>query len=78
MIVGADLRRAREGQQVSLARLARLIRRDKGHLSRVETGSGREVTPALVRDLARLSDARRRRCRPGLLRRRRGDGMSMR
>jgi transcriptional regulator with XRE-family HTH domain len=53
MVVGADLRRAREAQRVSLGRLARLISRDKGHLSRVETGSGRDVTPALVRDYER-------------------------
>jgi transcriptional regulator with XRE-family HTH domain len=53
VITGADLRKAREGQRVSLARLAQMINRDKGHLSRVETGSGRDVTPALVRDYER-------------------------
>ena len=31
MITGADLRKAREGQRVSLARLAQMIGRDKGH-----------------------------------------------
>jgi transcriptional regulator with XRE-family HTH domain len=53
VISGNDLRTARVSRGVSLGQLARLIGRDKGHLSRVETGAGRQVTPALVRDYER-------------------------
>ncbi|WP_198152781.1 helix-turn-helix transcriptional regulator [Pseudofrankia sp. DC12] len=48
MISGDDLRTARLSCGLSLGQLGRLIGRDKGHLSRVETGHGRQVTPALL------------------------------
>src|SRR4051812_8505440 len=53
MVTGNDLRAARLSARLSLGQLARMIGRDKGHLSRVETGKGREITPALVRDYER-------------------------
>lgn len=54
MITGQDLRRAREGKGVGLARLATQIGRSKGHLSKVERGvDERPVTPALIRDYER-------------------------
>jgi len=56
VITGSDLRAARLNSGVSLGELARAISRDKGHLSRVETGRGRQVTPALVRDYERALD----------------------
>lgn len=53
MVRGDDLRAARLSRGFTLGQFARMIGRDKGHLSRVETGRGREVTPALVRDYER-------------------------
>ncbi len=53
MVTGEDLRKAREAKGVSLGKLAAELKRDKGHLSRVERGDAREVTPALVRDYER-------------------------
>ena len=54
MILGRDLRAAREAKGISLGRISQRIGRDKGHLSRVEREVGdREVTPALVRDYER-------------------------
>ncbi len=54
MTTGQDLRVARQARRVSLGKLAEVIGRDKGHLSRVERAAdGREVTPALVRDYER-------------------------
>ncbi|MDG4833976.1 helix-turn-helix transcriptional regulator [Solwaraspora sp. WMMD1047] len=51
MITGQDLRAARESRGVGLGKLADMIGRDKGHLSRVERNvDSRDVTPALVRD----------------------------
>jgi transcriptional regulator with XRE-family HTH domain len=53
-ITGADLRRTREQQRVSLGKLAARIGRSKGHLSKVERDVDlRAVTPALVRDYQR-------------------------
>src|SRR5689334_13850786 len=53
VISGGDLRAARLSSGFTLGQFARMIGRDKGHLSRVETGKGREITPALVRDYER-------------------------
>jgi transcriptional regulator with XRE-family HTH domain len=54
MITGQDLRAARKAKNISLCKLAEMIGRDKGHLSRVERGAGREATPALIRDYQRV------------------------
>ncbi len=59
MVTGPDLRRAREEQGVGLAKLAAMIGRSKGHLSKVERGvDAREVTEGLVRDYERALNAR--------------------
>ncbi len=54
VVMGQDLRAAREAKRVSLGKLAERIGRYKGHLSRVERGiNDRDVTPALVLDYER-------------------------
>lgn len=47
MVAGRDLRAAREACHVGIATLAKLMGKDKGHLSRVERGE-REVTPSII------------------------------
>lgn len=52
MITGSYLRVARESCRIGINRLARMIDRDAGHLSRVERGE-RQVTPALIMEYER-------------------------
>jgi len=55
VIAGHDLRRVRLENGVGLGKLAAMIGRTKGHLSKVERGvEERAVTPALVRDYERV------------------------
>jgi len=55
VITGHDLRRVRLENGVGLGKLAAMIGRTKGHLSKVERGvEERAVTPALVRDYERV------------------------